>query len=320
MQSLADRSVRSLAARFAARRGVGVSVGPSLPDDVADTGLRAERREPSVRHNRKPRRKHRSSLWAGAGLFALSVLAGAAGYFTFYPDSSKGLSFRVVGDAIDRMAARNGFSVAQIALMGHRRTSDREIYRALKIAHDGSVFTYDTVAGCARVEELAWIKSCRVTRVLPDQLEVAVSERRPFAVWQRRGMFFLIDDEGRTLEPVPPRSFPKLPLVIGEGASTAAADIVRQLAVVPDVMNQLHSIERVAERRWSLNLKQGTTILLPAADAQDAVKRLAEIRDRGKILASAPRILDLRLGDRISIRPARLTNVKQAAASRTGGL
>jgi cell division septal protein FtsQ len=52
-------------------------------------------------------------------------------------------------------------------------------------------------AGC--LLNLDWVRQAAVRVMPPNRLEVDVVEREPFAVWQRDGLYFVIDREGAAM-------------------------------------------------------------------------------------------------------------------------
>ena len=103
---------------------------------------------------------------------------------------------------------------------------------------------------------------------------------------------------------MPPRAYAELPLVLGEGAGPAAAGVInairehKALAKLP-----IDAIERVGDRRWSLHLAGGTIVHLPGLDDPGAeVERFAKLPNRAALLARDPRVIDLRLDDRVTVR------------------
>jgi cell division protein FtsQ len=77
------------------------------------------------------------------------------------------------------------------------------------------------------------VKSAHVQRLFPNQLEINIVERQPFAIWQREGRFYVIDEAGVALTSVDAADVPGLPVVTGEGAQSAVAQLVNQLEAHP---------------------------------------------------------------------------------------
>src|SRR5690606_16229068 len=111
-------------------------------------------------------------------------------------------------------------------------------------------------------------------RLLPDTLIIAVTERRPMAVWQAGGRAVVIDGRGEVIEGADPGRFPELPLVVGAGADRAAADLLPLIEAWPRLKTRVEALVRVDERRWDLRLKDGGLIQLPAVDESSALVQL----------------------------------------------
>ena len=145
-----------------------------------------------------------------------------------------------------------GLGINQINVAGFRNTLSDDIFAALHTASGGSLLSYDAVAAKARLEALPWVASAEITRTLPDGLDVSIRERRAFAVWQHRQLMFLIDADGRTLEPTSRAEHRKLPLIVGDGAEAAAHDLLDILQAHPAILGRLEAAVFVGQRRWDL--------------------------------------------------------------------
>ncbi len=131
-----------------------------------------------------------------------------------------------------------------------------------------------------------------------------LTERTPFAIWQNRQMPFLIDQEGRTLEPVAPSDYPELPIVAGAGAAEEASGILALIARYPEIRERLGAAVRVAGRRWTLKLKNGPELLLSASDPEASLARLDALVSEYKLLDRSLAAIDLRTPAHLVLTPA----------------
>ena len=90
-----------------------------------------------------------------------------------------------------------------------------------------------------------------------------VRERRPFAIWQRGGVHYVIDRSGAAISALEAGEATDLLLVTGEGAQHAALDLVNHLEAHPAPIIQVRAAARVGDRRWTLHLASGQRLLLP---------------------------------------------------------
>jgi len=191
--------------------------------------------------------------------------------------------------SVDRLLELGGFGVRQVWLSGYRVTPDGDIFDALQLEHARTLLFFDSGAAQRRIEALPSVANASVARVLPDRVEVRITERTPIAVWQRGDGSFLIDSSGRVLSPVTPdpQLQLQLPCVAGEGANAVAADLLQLLGAYPVLLHALTRAERVGARRWTLLFADGGTILLPAEDAGAALARAVAVASRLRERASA---------------------------------
>jgi cell division protein FtsQ len=173
---------------------------------------------------------------------------------------------------------------------------------ALGIGPGVSMFAIDADAAQRRLEHVPWIKRARVLRLLPSTLHVEIVERQPFAIWQENGKLHLIDAEGRKIAPLGQRSREDFLLVVGKGAGASAKELSDQLKDFAGLRQRLQAAIRVADRRWTLKLRNGLEVKLPEHGVLSALQRLDQLEREGRVLSADISALDLRLSDRITLR------------------
>jgi cell division protein FtsQ len=202
----------------------------------------------------------------------------------------------------ERAAEWAGFGLQQITVSGHRFTEDRDILAVLDLERARTLLSFDPRGAQARLELLPWIERASIDRVLPDGIDVRVTERTPTAVLRAGGRSWLIDRAGRKLEAVPADVMPELLRVAGRGAAQEAARLSATLAQFPEIARKVELAERVGARRWTLRLAGGMSVQLPADAEGEALARLARLLDAG--LQNAKNI-DLRVSTRVLVRQHR---------------
>lgn len=204
---------------------------------------------------------------------------------------------------LDRLARFAGFGIDQVVLEGHRMSFDNDVFEALDLANVRTFAALDTAAAKARIERLPWIDKAELSRVYPGRLEVRVSERKPYALWHRADRRYLIDKTGRVLAAVSSGgTLPKLPRFAGEGAAEEAASFMQVVARYPELANRFAEAERVSERRWTLRLSNGATLVLPADNEVGALEELSRDPELMAVAIAGGRVLDFRGPGRVAIR------------------
>lgn len=208
--------------------------------------------------------------------------------------------------AIDRdaVASALGFGIEQVSLTGHGSTSDADLFAALDLKSARSLMSFDAASARRRFEQLPWVQSVEISRVWPGQLDVRVSERKAFAIWEREDGAELVDATGRVLGPVKRDAVLQLPRVAGEGAGTSAAPMLGALDRYPAIKSRVERIRRHADRRWTLELADGGRIHLPSDGETSALARLAAEPRLLGLVDQPGQIIDLRSPSKIAIRTA----------------
>ncbi len=153
------------------------------------------------------------------------------------------------------------------------------------------------------LENLDWVLNAKVQLVYPNQLQISLKERKPFAIWQRDGNYYVIDPSGSAISSLNPLNFRDLLLVTGEGAQTTARELVNQLEARPGLRSRVRAAARVGDRRWTLYLVNGTKVLLPEGDIGRGLERLVEAEKRYGLEAKDVGRIDLRIAGEIILAP-----------------
>jgi cell division protein FtsQ len=229
----------------------------------------------------------------------------AGGLYAAFQLSRSPLGQSAMEYAADRMlagTARLGLVVTDVKVEG-RETTDRETILAALGAGPGTpILAMSPRRAKEQLEALPWVRSAVVERRLPDTLYVRLVERKPLALWQHGGKLELIDHDGGVI-PVPRLDrFTKLPLVVGDGAASHAAELLDMLATEPDLAARVNAAIRVGGRRWNLRIDNAIDVLLPADTPASGWAQLARLERSSAILKRDVQTVDVRLPDRLVLR------------------
>lgn len=232
----------------------------------------------------------------GAVLLAAVVIAGATGHRA---ERLAAAAAGAVGDTI----ADAGLRVQSVRLDGASPDAEADILHAADLARGTPILGVDLDAVRRRVEQVGWVKSARVVRLFPDTVAIEVEERHLLAVWQHDGRASVVDAGGVVAPEADPARFTNLPLVVGDGANVAAAQILPLVAARARLSQRLDALVRVDARRWDLRLKDGGLIQLPATDEEAALIRLDQLDQQSRILDLGFSRIDLRDPEMVAVRP-----------------
>ncbi|MBI1394090.1 MAG: FtsQ-type POTRA domain-containing protein [Alphaproteobacteria bacterium] len=239
--------------------------------------------------------------------YAFASIAGAivivaVGGVIFWAGGYGAVAAKAADQASRGLARSAGLRVERITLRGAHDLSHAELLGAIGGAMDASIVHLDLEALREKVEALGWVRWASVGRLYPNTLHISVRERAPIAVWQVAGAVRLIDHEGAVIREIGAHEYAHLPMIVGDGAAVAAADVLAALEPRPDLASTIAAIVRVGERRWNLRLRNGAKILLPEDGVEDSIDLVWRMHEKEEILDQPLEYIDLRDGKRVIVR------------------
>lgn len=225
---------------------------------------------------------------------ASSVLLALVGVAILWAGGYVGL----MGEKISRFAGLGavsaGFEIKRITAKGVDQTNNEDILTAVGPVIGSSILHFDQDRARAQVEQLGWVRSAAVSRLLPNTVHVSVRERAPAAVWQLSGALHLIDETGAVIREINAFEYADLPLIVGAGAPGAASEMLQALQAEPLLWGRASALIRVSDRRWNMKTKEGVDVKFPEQGVKDAVHYLAGLQAELSLLDEPLEYVDLR--------------------------
>jgi cell division protein FtsQ len=236
------------------------------------------------------------------GLAAFLIFAAGVTAYGVITGDHIGAIRTGIKDAADGAANAAGMRIATVSLSGQRQVSREEIFAAAGVTDHSSLLFLDVAQARAKLEAIPWIAEATVRKLYPDRLQVTITEREAFALWQRQGKVAVIAADGTVLAASVEPRLTSLPFVVGNGAAAKARGFLAVLDQYPAIRDQVRASILIAERRWNLRLKNGIDVRLPDSNIEQALETLARF-DREKGLLTRDIVaVDLRLPDRLTVR------------------
>ena len=214
-------------------------------------------------------------------------------------------------------SASAGLVVAEVYVAGRGETARGDLIAALDVTLGAPLLAFDGEAARRRVEALGWVREATVERRFPDILFLRIVEREPLALWQRDGRLVVVDRDGVVIDGAAPGHFARLPVIVGDDAPRHAARLLAVLASEPSLRVRVEAAVRVGGRRWNLRFDNGIDVELPEEGLAEAWRRLAAFERRHRLLARDITAIDLRLPDRVVVRPSGAIDGLDAAGEST---
>ena len=200
----------------------------------------------------------RPMLVLTAGILAFTALAA------LFASGVIGRTIHRTSDAAAAFLSDAGFGVAEVHLSGNQRTSAATIMAALGLKAGQSIFNIDLPDARLRLLQLPWAAEAEVKRRYPDDIDVTIVEKLPYARWQSPdGRLFVVERTGGLITDQNLDAFAKLPLLLGNGAPQMAAPFVDAVAQHRAIVARTAAYQYQSGRRWNLLLDDGVVVKLP---------------------------------------------------------
>jgi cell division protein FtsQ len=237
-----------------------------------------------------------------AGVAAtILMLLGSAGFGVVKGGHVEELT-SALSDTRNAIANSAGFRITSVVINGRKQLTQDEVLAIGGVNGRSSLLFLDAAAVRDKLKANSWIADATVLKLYPGQLQIDITERSAFALWQLDGRLSVIADDGAVLEPYLSRRFISLPLVVGKGAETRAKDFLALLARYPQVRTVTKAAIFVGERRWNLRLKDGLDIRLPERDVGNALAALSRLDKEDRLFSRDIVAVDMRLPDRLTVQ------------------
>ncbi len=256
-------------------------------------------------------------------LFSLVFLAAVGLYGSILGGQYAGFT-AAEGTLPDVLARAIGFGIKAVSITGTRELSEKEVLASAGIGPTNSLLFLNVARLRERLTALPFVKEASVSKLYPSRLLIEIEERRPIALWQEDGRVQVIAADGMPIDTLHDSRFFSLPLAVGVGANAHIGDFLALLDAAGDLRPRIEAGIFVAQRRWTLKMRNGIEVALPETGALAAVAKLAQLQRDYRVLDKDVVALDLRIPGRLiatlpeDIARARM-EVLAHAAKRKGG-
>ena len=195
----------------------------SLADSNPEPQFRRAERRVSVRKGALPRRTAGRIRLALVALAALTLAAVA--YGSVYRYGTRSWRFRVE-------------SSDDIAITGLNKVTRSQVMDVLGADTGRNVFFIPLEQRQKQLEEIPWIESASVMRLLPNRIQVGIEERTPIAFAQIGSRIQLVDAHGVVME-LPRHTHYSFPVVLGLRDADPLSTRSAQMKLYSRLMSEL---------------------------------------------------------------------------------
>jgi cell division protein FtsQ len=259
------------------------------------------RTAPKATRRPAPPRWRRHVLRGIAATSILGILVG--GPLWLWRSGAVERSISSAWNLIVAASADAGLTIDDVLLEGRHFSDRRAVARAVDLQRGTPILGFSLNAMRKRLIASPWIANAQIERRLPNVVHIRLTERQPIALWQRKGRLALVDSAGKIIKGADLRKFRDLVILIGKDAPQEAPTLFAMLSAEPALARLVTAATRIGSRRWTLSFTGGIRVYLPEIDPHLAWTRLADINRRQKLLARDIKLIDMRLPDRMIVKP-----------------
>lgn len=232
-----------------------------------------------------------------------SFVVGSAYFFTVKFDK-----YRIIASLSEKF----GFYVDHLNVQGNAHFTQAQLVAILGINHKAFLPSYDAKEARNRLLAFPWVKEAVVEKSYPNNLNVRIVERQPYAVLQHAAGLALVDSSGVFIKALPiGASYSPMPLIVAQDVDGRAMGTIAQISQLSSIASKIKSYRFVGDRRWDLLLDNGIIIKLPAIAVVPALEKILNNPHLSYLLNKSGIVIDLRGGSSVIVALA--SNVKEQA-------
>jgi cell division protein FtsQ len=237
--------------------------------------------------------------WAN-GIFSLLVLV-TVGLYGSVLGGQYAEFVAVHGTLPDLLARSVGFGLKSVTIEGTHELSQKEILDVAGVGPLNSLCFLDVVKLREKLKALPLVREASVSKLYPGRLLIEIQERKPIALWQKDGQVEVIAADGMEIDKLHDPRYFALPRAVGDGANAHIGEYLALLDAAGDLRGRVEAGLFIAGRRWTLKMKNGIEVALPATGAVAAVVKLAALDHDYHVLDKDIVALDLRVPGRLIV-------------------
>jgi len=208
------------------------------------------------------------------------------------------------------------FRLREVAIRGNRVVSEDRIRSLAQLVVERNIFEADLAEAATRILREPMVKAVRLSRKLPDRIEISIKEREPIALLARERLYG-VDRERVLLPSFPPDSMPDLPIFTSIGRDTTKPGGVLQSVRLKEGIELLDEIRKrdpgliTVISEIHLGSREGLTLYLINGGMNvkwgrgDFGRKIATLRAALNQIPSTrrfPRVLDMRFEGQVVAR------------------
>ena len=118
---------------------------------------------------------------------------------------------------------------------------------------------------------LPWVNKVNIAHILPNKLNIFVTEYEPFAIWYYGSQKYIIDKDGNRVKiDDNNEEFSHLVTLFGNGANLNAKSLFNIMAINPEFSANISSATWVGDRRWNIRFDSGLLVKLPSSNINES--------------------------------------------------
>jgi len=202
------------------------------------------------------------------------------------------------------------FPIKHIAFIGNKHMTDDELRAFAGVRLNESLLAVSGKGVSKQLLKSPWVKAVSLRREFPDTISITIEETEPFALLDKDGHLFLIDEQGKLLEELKDNSVPFLPVIAGdpfkekEGFSEAL-NLVK-LMNTKGFSSERDRIEVIAHKPHELSVRVDETVVkIGTGGYEEKIERLSQLEEEIKKMGVSVDYIDLRFADKAIVKPVR---------------